>query len=124
METPTRILCKRVYDPVDENDGVRVLVDGSWPRGIAKRDLHAERWCREVAPTMALRKWFGHDPARWREFLRRYHDELRQHPEGPAGLLRDGAGDTLTLLYAARDRRHNNAEALRLYLLDLIDSAG
>lgn len=122
MNRPTRILCKRVYDPADSDDGVRVLVDGSWPRGIAKRDLQADRWCRDVAPSMALRKWFGHDPARWREFLERYHAELEQRPEATESLLNDGANGPLTLLYAARDRQHNNAEALRLYLRSRIEN--
>ena len=102
---------KRVYDPPTPDDGARVLVDRLWPRGLAKEDARVDWWAKELAPSDKLRRWFGHAPPRYREFVKRYREEL----EGNALLarLRDlAAARTVTLLYAARDERHNNARAL------------
>jgi uncharacterized protein YeaO (DUF488 family) len=102
---------KRVYDPPNPGDGARVLVDRLWPRGLTKEDAHVDWWAKELAPSDKLRRWFGHSPLRYREFVGRYREEL----EGNALLarLRDLAAERpVTLLYAARDERHNNARAL------------
>ncbi|MER9054189.1 DUF488 domain-containing protein [Mesorhizobium sp. M0213] len=107
---------KRIYEPPAPDDGQRVLVDRIWPRGIAKQDAALTLWLRDIAPSDALRKWFGHEPARWAEFQRRYSDELDRNGEALAelrALLREGK---VTLLYGAHDEAHNNAVALASYL--------
>ncbi|KAF0806690.1 hypothetical protein A6D6_01365 [Alcanivorax xiamenensis] len=116
MQGPARIQCKRVYDDRDDDDGYRALVDRAWPRGMKKEQVAADGWFRKLAPSTALRKWFGHDPQRWDEFQKRYHEELDANPELVEGLLQSSADHTLTLLYAARDTRHNNAVALKNHL--------
>ncbi len=114
-----QIRIKRVYEAAAPDDGFRVLVDRLWPRGLSKATAHIDLWAREVAPSNELRQWFGHDPARWDEFRRRYEQELRQ-PEQAAALaaLRQAlaAHPQATLLYAAHDEAHNNAAALLPHL--------
>jgi uncharacterized protein YeaO (DUF488 family) len=111
------IRIRRVYAPLQADDGTRVLVDRLWPRGVAKAKLQGVEWLKAVAPSEALRKSFAHQPERWAEFRRRYFAELDANPE-PVNALRKLAGrGRLTLLYAARDEAHNNALALREYLL-------
>jgi uncharacterized protein YeaO (DUF488 family) len=107
---------KRIYEPSSPEDGARLLVDRVWPRGITKEAAALTMWIKEVAPSTALRKWFGHDPARWPEFHRRYLDELAANTPA-VDRIRDyiEAGRT-TLLYAAHDPAHNNAVALADYL--------
>ncbi|HEX7203892.1 MAG TPA: DUF488 domain-containing protein [Xanthobacteraceae bacterium] len=107
---------KRIYEPASPEDGARLLVDRVWPRGITKEAAALTMWIKEVAPSTALRKWFGHDPARWPEFHRRYLDELAANTPA-VDRIRDyiEAGRT-TLLYAAHDPAHNNAVALADYL--------
>jgi uncharacterized protein YeaO (DUF488 family) len=112
-----RIGLKRVYDPAYPEDGSRVLVDRVWPRGIRREALAAELWLRDAAPSTELRRWFNHDPERWVEFQRRYWAELDDRPETVRQLLALAAARGLTLLYSARDREHNQAAALRDYLL-------
>ena len=114
-----RITVKRVYDPIDEDDGVRVLVDRVWPRGMSKQDLRADQWLRDVAPSDSLRKWFNHDPAKWEEFKRRYVAELEGKPAVVRGLLDVANEKGLVLLFSARDLRFNQAVALQGYLLSL-----
>lgn len=104
---------KRVYDPPAREDGVRVLIDRIWPRGLAKADAAVEHWLKEAAPSTALRQWFGHDPARFAEFRRRYREELAGRPEVMAELRRLARKGTLTLVFAARDTEHSNAAVLR-----------
>ena len=106
---------KRVYDPPAANDGKRILVDRIWPRGLSKAEAELTLWLKDVAPSAALRKWFGHDPARWPEFQQRYRAELDANPavERLRDLLRQGPA---TLLYGARDERHNQAIVLADYL--------
>ncbi len=102
---------KRIYEPASPTDGYRVLVDRLWPRGLAKDAARLDEWLREIAPSDALRKWFGHDAARWPEFVHRYRQELAA-PDSAAHVarLRKLAAERLvTLLYAARDEAHNNA---------------
>jgi len=118
MKRPRRINCKRVYDPVEEADGYRVLVDRVWPRGIGKEDLALNAWHKALAPSSELRKWFGHESRRWAGFYQRYHAELRNNDEDVQALLQECDGRPLTLLYSARDTEHNNAVALKMYLED------
>ncbi len=109
------IAVKRIYDPPSESDGTRLLVDRLWPRGIAKAKARVDAWVKDVGPSTALRTWFGHDPARWVEFQRRYHREL--DATGAAKKIADLARrGPLTLVFAAKDPDHNNAVALRSYL--------
>ena len=109
------IRLKRVYEPPAAEDGLRVLVDRLWPRGLSREQARVDRWLKEVAPSTGLRKWFGHDPARWTEFRRRYSSELKEHREVLRDLLGEAPG-TVTLLFAAHDEEHNNAVILRSYL--------
>lgn len=115
-QTAARFPIKRIYDPVDDGDGTRVLVDRLWPRGVSKAEAHIALWLKDVAPTPVLRKWFGHDPARWVDFRLRYHDEL-EHSAAAVAQLRDlAAVGPLTLIYAAHDPVHNHARVLAEYL--------
>ncbi len=112
------IRTKRVYDPPARIDGMRILVDRVWPRGVSKEKAHIDEWLREIAPSDRLRKWFGHKPERWMEFRRKYREELRE-PSGAELLkrLRSLArGRTVTLVYSARDTQHNQATALAEFL--------
>ncbi|HEY9236684.1 MULTISPECIES: DUF488 domain-containing protein [Phenylobacterium] len=101
---------KRIYEPSDKADGLRVLVDRLWPRGVRKADAHVDVWLREVAPSDELRRWFGHEPERWDEFRVRYGAEL----DGNAAFaeLRGLARGPTTLLYSAKDEAHNQAVVL------------
>lgn len=108
---------KRAYEPAAPEDGVRVLVDRLWPRGIRKEDAAIDHWMREVAPSSALRQWFGHDPARWPEFRRRYTEELHAHAEAIEVLRHLARQGTVTLVFGARDEEHNDAVVLRDILL-------
>lgn len=110
------IRIKRIYEPAARGDGWRVLVDRLWPRGVSKEKARVDLWLRDVAPSTALRVWFGHDPARWAEFRRRYHAELRTKSDALARLIQEAKTGTLTLLYSARDERFNQAAALKAYL--------
>lgn len=111
-----RIGVSRAYDPPAASDGRRVLVDRIWPRGVSKNELRLDAWLKELAPSAALRKWFGHDPARWEAFKERYFRELDERSDALdqlAALCREG---TVTLVFGARDVSHNNAVALSEYL--------
>ncbi|EQD32218.1 protein containing DUF488 [mine drainage metagenome] len=113
----TRISIQRVYAAAAPGEGVRILVDRLWPRGLSKDKAAVRHWLREVAPSDALRHWFAHDPARWDEFQQRYFAELDAQPEAVRELRSVLAGHPhVTLLYAARDVVHNNAVALLSYL--------
>jgi uncharacterized protein YeaO (DUF488 family) len=103
---------KRVYEPLAPSDGYRVLVDRLWPRGITKEQAHVDEWARELAPSSELRRWFGHDPARFDEFRRRYDAELAAHREKLRELRSRARTGTLTLVYSARDTKHNDAVVL------------
>ncbi len=104
---------KRTYDPPQKNDGFRVLVDRLWPRGISKERAHLDLWLKEIAPSDALRKWFGHDPERWAKFAARYRKELSAKKELTQQLKKlEVEHGTVTLLYAAHDEAHNEAIAL------------
>jgi uncharacterized protein YeaO (DUF488 family) len=103
---------KRVYDPADPGDGHRVLIDHVWPRGVTRERARLDEWARELAPSDELRKWFDHVPERFDEFRSRYRDELAAQAEQLDDLRRRAASGTLTIVYAARDREHNNAVVL------------
>lgn len=110
---------KRAYKSPATDDGKRVLVDRLWPRGVKKADAAIDYWAKELAPSTELRKWFGHDPARWEEFRRRYSAEIKEHRE-EFDRLRDLAlKGPVTLVYAAHDEMHNDAIVLREILLAL-----
>lgn len=111
-----RIQVKRIYEPAAKADGQRVLVDRVWPRGLSKEAAKVDHWLKAIAPSTALRKWFGHDPAKWDEFRRRYAAELDANPDAVAELHDLAKRGKLTLLFGARDEAHNNAVALRDYL--------
>jgi uncharacterized protein YeaO (DUF488 family) len=107
------IRLKRAYEPPSAEDGVRVLVDRLWPRGVRKSEAAIDRWLKEIAPSTELRRWFGHDPSRWSEFRRRYRSELSGHAELVNELRALARKKPVTLIYAARDGRHNEAVVLR-----------
>lgn len=107
---------KRIYAPQESSDGARVLIDRLWPRGIRKDEAGLTLWLKDIAPSNELRRWFGHDPARWEEFSNRYREELAAN-QGPVKQLRDMLKQgTVTLLYAAHDTAHNHALVLADYL--------
>ncbi len=110
------IRVKRIYDPLDRTDGARVLVDRLWPRGVRKEAAKLTLWLREIAPSTELRQWFGHDPARFAEFSRRYRAELRADNDAVDRLDDLVKAGPVTLLYAARDTEHNEARVLADYL--------
>jgi uncharacterized protein YeaO (DUF488 family) len=111
------IKLKRAYDPPAANDGARFLVERLWPRGMRKADLPLNGWLKDVAPSTELRRWFGHDPRRWREFRRRYAAELRENARALEPLLAAARERQTTLVYSARDTEHNAAVVLRDHLV-------
>ncbi len=117
-ETSRDVRAKRIYDPFDAEDGYRVLIDHVWPRGVSRERARLDRWARELAPSDELRKWFDHVPPRFAGFRARYRDELSAHPELIDELRRRAASGRVTILYAARDREHNNAVVLAELLRD------
>jgi uncharacterized protein YeaO (DUF488 family) len=118
MVKKTNIHLKRAYDPPSASDGVRILVDRLWPRGVRKADAAIDKWLKEIAPSTELRRWFAHESSRWDEFSRRYRAELSHH-RGQIDELRTIAlQGQLTLIYAARDQIRNEAVVLRDVLVD------
>ena len=113
---PAKLAIKRVYDKPAKSDGLRILVDRLWPRGVSKRKATLDAWRKDVAPSAALRKWFGHDPARWTEFRRRYRAELKANKAAVQDLRKHIKSHRVTLLYGAHDTAHNNARVLAEYL--------
>jgi uncharacterized protein YeaO (DUF488 family) len=109
---------KRAYEPAEPADGVRILIDRLWPRGVSKAKAALDDWIKEVAPSTELRKWFGHDPARWAEFQRRYRAELRAQSDALDRIRALARSRVVTLVYSARDEQHNDAVVLRAVLLD------
>ena len=111
------IRVKRVYENPSKEDGWRVLVDRLWPRGMKKEAAHVDVWMKEVAPSDSLRKWFGHEAAKWSEFQKRYRAELRKHRAELAELRNlEKEHKKLTLLFGAKDEKHNQAVALATIL--------
>ncbi len=107
---------KRAYDEPSPSDGARILVERLWPRGVTKERAALDLWLKQIAPSPELRKWFGHDPARWDEFQKRYWEELDANPEAVADLRQKAREGPITLIYAAKDVQHNGALALKEYL--------
>ena len=107
---------KRIYEPSAPTDGVRVLVDRMWPRGLSKKRAAIDIWLKDVAPSAALRTWFGHDPERWRVFRERYFRELGANADEVRRLVDLASEGKVTLLFGAHDTEHNNAVALAEYL--------
>ncbi len=107
---------KRVYEQPAEEDGKRILVDRLWPRGLTKEKASIDLWLKDIAPSTELRKWFGHDPDKWKEFKKKYQEELRNNKE-PVSILYDVLKkDTVTLVYGAKDQQHNEALVLKEWL--------
>ncbi|KUO57905.1 MAG: hypothetical protein APF80_09975 [Alphaproteobacteria bacterium BRH_c36] len=111
------IRLSRVYDELGEISGARVLVDRLWPRGLSKERLQLDDWIKDVAPSEDLRKWFAHEPTKWAGFRERYFVELDQNPEAVGECVSWCAKGPVVLLFAAKDIEHNNAGALREYLI-------
>lgn len=107
---------KRVYEDPEASDGARYFVERLWPRGMKKENLIMDAWLKDVAPSEELRRWFGHDPAKWEEFQRRYRIELEANSKAWMPLLYASRDGNVTLLYSARDTEHNNAVVLKAYL--------
>ena len=116
MSRPS-IHLKRAYAPASADDGIRLLVDRVWPRGISRQKIAIEAWLKDIAPSTELRKWFGHVPERWEEFRKRYARELDANPDAVAELRKWLKHGRVTLVYSARDEERNQAVALREYLL-------
>lgn len=116
------IKIKRIYEPLEKEDGMRILVDRLWPRGVKKEAAHLDEWMKTVAPSAALRKWFDHDPAKWKEFYSKYTLELQQN-DAVGDLLHLAKKDgVLTLLYGAHDEQHNQALVLQQFIREALQS--
>lgn len=107
---------KRVYEKPAKEDGTRILVDRLWPRGLTKEKARVDLWLKEIAPSTELRKWFGHDPAKWDEFQKRYRAELRMNKEQVSLLKEEQKKGIVTLVYGAKDEEHNEALVLKDWL--------
>ncbi len=110
------IRIKRAYEAPEPGDGTRILIDHLWPRGVKRENLSIKEWDKEVAPSNELRTWFGHDPAKWEEFRRRYFAELDKKPEAWQPIQEAARSSTVTLVYGTKETRYNNAVALKAYL--------
>jgi uncharacterized protein YeaO (DUF488 family) len=108
---------KRAYERPTAGDGIRILIDRLWPRGVTKANAAIDQWAKEISPSTALRKWFGHDPARWQEFRHRYAEEVHEHPDQLNKLRALARQGPITLVFSAHDEVHNDAVALRDFLL-------
>lgn len=105
---------KRAYEKKERGDGYRILVDRLWPRGLTKEEVDADLWLKNISPSTALRKWFGHDPKKWKEFKKRYEKEIEKDPEDFDLLKKIVKKEkNVTLLYGAKDTEHNNAEVIK-----------
>lgn len=113
----SHVQIKRAYVAPAKDDGVRILLDRLWPRGIKKEALALDQWAKELAPSTELRRWFGHDAARWTEFQQRYAEELHPQADALDALRALARKARITLVYGAHDETHNNAVALRELLL-------
>lgn len=110
------IKIKRVYESFDKNDGLRILVDRLWPRGLTKGRAKIDLWSKDITPSDTLRKWFAHDSAKWEEFKARYFQELKNKKEAVEVIKEKVREGKVTLVYGAKDTEHNNAQALKEYL--------
>ena len=114
--TKMKIQIKRVYEKPAKDDGMRILVDRLWPRGLSKEKADVDLWLKEIAPSTELRKWFGHVPDRWKEFQKRYHHELENNIESVSKLKELIKKGAVTLVYGAKDKEHNEALVLKEWL--------
>jgi uncharacterized protein YeaO (DUF488 family) len=112
----TTIRLKRAYNPPSEDDGLRILVERLWPRGLSKEKAAIDLWLKEIAPSPELRRWYGHEPARWDEFCKRYRQEIEVNAEVLSDLEKRLKSGPVTFVYAARDEQHNSALILKEYL--------
>jgi uncharacterized protein YeaO (DUF488 family) len=112
----TKIRLKRAYEKPAADDGFRVLVERLWPRGLSKERAKVDLWMKDVAPSPELRRWYDHDPAKWKEFQQRYRAELQHNQDKLEQLREQCRGKTVTFVYAARDELHNSALVLKHYL--------
>ena len=119
-----RVWLRRAQEPPTRNDGHRVLVDRLWPRGVSKERIRIDEWCRDLAPSDDLRRWFGHDPARWDGFRQRYRRELAGASDQLDQLVERIRRGRVTLVYAAHDQAHNNAVVLREVLEERAGGGG
>lgn len=110
------IRLKRVYEPPSKEDGLRILVERLWPRGLTKEKAKVDLWLKEIAPSTELRQWFSHDPAKWQEFRKRYGEELLKNPDAIRFLREQIREGPVTLVYGARDEAHNGALVLKEFL--------
>lgn len=110
------IKIKRIYESYDPSDGIRLLVERLWPRGIKKEVLRIDAWLKDVAPSNELRKWFGHDPSKWDEFKRRYWEELDKNQKSLDPIRSIMHNSSVSLLFSSHDEEHNNAVALKEYI--------
>lgn len=113
---PWTIKIKRIYDHPSDNDGYRILVDRLWPRGVSKEEANLDEWMKEIAPSGDLREWYDHDPEKFEEFRLRYFKELEEKQELVKRVFDKANESKITLLYAAKDKKHNNAVVLKEYL--------
>jgi len=111
------IKIKRVYEKPDEEDGIRILVDRLWPRGLTKENASVDLWLKDLAPSTELRKWFGHDPVKWKEFQKRYLQELEKNKKQGLLLKNQIKKGKVTLVYGAKDEEHNEAVILKDFFL-------
>lgn len=111
------IRVKRVYEAPSQEDGMRILVDRLWPRGLSKEKAHVDLWLKEAAPSTELRKWFNHDPAKWKTFEQRYWQELREQPATLERLAELTKAGPVTLLFGSKEERYNDAVALKAFIL-------
>lgn len=110
------IKLKRVYEKPLKEDGFRILVERLWPRGFTKERAAVDLWLKDIAPSSELRKWFGHDPIKWKEFCKRYHAELMRNEDLINFLKEKSKEGTITLIYSSSDEKHNSAVALKMFL--------
>ncbi len=111
-----KINTKRIYEKPEPSDGIRVLVDRLWPRGISKENANVKEWIKEISPSLDLIKWFNHESKKWNEFKRKYKKQLQEKTELLVKLKKISQKNTLTLIYSAKDEAHNNALVLKEYL--------
>ena len=111
-----KLKIKRVYETPKKEDGKRILVDRLWPRGLTKERASIDLWLKDIAPSTELRKWFGHDPQKWKEFRKRYNEELKKNTKQIEILENQLSKGTVTLVYGAKDEEHNEALVLKGFL--------
>jgi uncharacterized protein YeaO (DUF488 family) len=116
MEKCDMIKIKRIYDASAPDDGIRILVDRLWPRGLSKEKAKVDLWLKEISPSNELRKWYGHDPKKWSQFREKYSKELRAHRELAELVIQKTKEGVVTLLYSSKEEKINNAVALKEYI--------